>query len=58
MAGYSGTPLIKKLGLKPGHVAQFIGAPKGYFKLLGLQLPSDPEIEGIHSAECETRVAE
>lgn len=29
-AGYSGTPLYKKLGIKPGHQAWFSQAPKGY----------------------------
>ncbi len=26
-AGYSGTPLVKKLGIKPGHVVALLGAP-------------------------------
>lgn len=29
-AGYSGTPLHKKLGIKSGHRAWFAGAPAGY----------------------------
>jgi bifunctional DNA-binding transcriptional regulator/antitoxin component of YhaV-PrlF toxin-antitoxin module len=29
-AGYSGTPLHKKLGLKPGQRVWFSGAPRGY----------------------------
>ena len=29
-AGYSGTPLHKKLGVKPGHRVWFTGAPNGY----------------------------
>jgi len=29
-AGYSGTPLHKKLGVKPGHRVWFTGAPVGY----------------------------
>jgi hypothetical protein len=41
MAGYSGTPLIKKLGIKPGHCVTFIGAPKDYAATLG-KLP--PEV--------------
>jgi hypothetical protein len=32
MAGYSETPLVKKLGLKPGHVALAIGEPAAYWK--------------------------
>ncbi|MDH3589823.1 MAG: DUF3052 domain-containing protein [Gammaproteobacteria bacterium] len=35
MAGYSGTPLQKKLGLKPGTRAAFIKEPTGYRKTLG-----------------------
>jgi hypothetical protein len=29
-AGYSGTPLPKKLGIKPGHVVLLDGAPEGF----------------------------
>jgi hypothetical protein len=39
-AGYSGTPLAKKLGLKAGRVC-LLGAPAGYRKLL------EPVPEGI-----------
>ena len=41
MAGYSGTPLVKKLGIKPGHRITFIAAPKNYAATLG-KLP--PEV--------------
>ena len=34
-AGYSGTPLAKKLGLKPDTRAHFAGAPDHLFELLG-----------------------
>ena len=34
MAGYSGTPLAKKLGIKEGTKVAVIGAPKGYRALL------------------------
>ncbi|HEV2371372.1 MAG TPA: hypothetical protein VGS19_04305 [Streptosporangiaceae bacterium] len=30
MAGYSGTPLARKLGMKPGHVVALVGAPQGW----------------------------
>jgi CheY-like chemotaxis protein len=30
MAGYSGTPLPKKLGIKPGSVVALVGAPEGF----------------------------
>jgi hypothetical protein len=32
--GYSGTPLAKKLGFKPGHRVAAVGAPAGYRKLV------------------------
>lgn len=32
--GYSGTPLVKKLGVKEGSKVLVIGAPEGYAKLL------------------------
>lgn len=34
MAGYSGTPLVKKLGIKAGSEILLVGAPGGYLKLL------------------------
>lgn len=34
-AGYSGTPLIKKLGIKPGFSIALFNAPANYEKLLG-----------------------
>jgi len=40
MAGYSGTPLAKKLGFKPGCSVYVIGAPKDYLKLV-TPLPKD-----------------
>ena len=39
MAGYSGTPLPQKLGIKPGTIVVLIDAPAHYRKLLG-QIPS------------------
>ena len=49
-AGYSGTPLPKKLGIKPGHRIRLIGAPKGFGDTLGaLPQPVDvvsPDDEG------------
>jgi CheY-like chemotaxis protein len=35
MADYSGTPLPKKLGIKPGSVVALLGAPAGFRKTLG-----------------------
>jgi len=34
-AGYSGTPLPKKLGIKPGSRVALLGAPPGFEKTLG-----------------------
>lgn len=34
MAGYSGTPLAAKLGIKPGLVVAVLGAPDGFRELL------------------------
>jgi hypothetical protein len=42
-AGYSGTPLPKKLGIKPGHRVAFIHAPDDFAATLGA-LPEDVEI--------------
>lgn len=39
-AGYSGTPLAKKLGIKDGFTAVMIGAPEDYAELLA-PLPND-----------------
>jgi hypothetical protein len=39
MAGYSGTPLPQKLGIKSGHRVALIGAPVGFAE--GLSLPAD-----------------
>jgi hypothetical protein len=44
-SGYSGTPLIKKLGLKAGQNVAIAGAPAGYLGLVG------PLPEGISLAE-------
>ena len=37
-AGYSGTPLVRKLGIKPGARLGLIGAPDGFDETLG-ELP-------------------
>jgi hypothetical protein len=36
MAGYSGTPLAKKLGIKEGHRVAFPSSPAGFDRLLDL----------------------
>lgn len=35
LEGYSGTPLPKKLGIKPGSIVALLGAPAGFEKTLG-----------------------
>jgi hypothetical protein len=39
MAGYSGTPLPRKLGIKPGHRLLVLGAPEGFLET-SLELPA------------------
>jgi hypothetical protein len=55
MAGYSGKPLIQKLGLKSGFQLRAINAPPNYFKWLGklpggVKVVSDPRspLDFIH----------
>jgi hypothetical protein len=43
MAGYSGTPLPKKLGIKPGHRVALIAAPHGFASTLGA-LPAGVDV--------------
>ena len=43
-AGYSGTPLAKKLGLKPGDLVTLLNAPPGFRKLL------EPVPDGVRFA--------
>ena len=42
-AGYSGTPLVKKLGIRPGHRCVFLGAPADFSATLG-ELPEDVQL--------------
>lgn len=41
MAGYSGTPLAKKLGIADGAAVAVLGAPDGFVDVLGQTLPAD-----------------
>src|SRR6478736_2652489 len=43
VAGYSGTPLIKKLGITPSHRLALLNAPKGFDAILGA-LPVDVSV--------------
>jgi hypothetical protein len=44
MAGYSGTPLPQKLGIKPGQCVALIDAPTGFDRTLGT-LPVDVTVQ-------------
>jgi len=43
-AGYSGTPLIKKLGIKPGTIMHVAHEPKGYWNWIS-PLPEDVAVK-------------
>jgi hypothetical protein len=51
-AGYSGTPLLQKLGIKPGMNILLVNAPADYFELLGTdisqQLVQSPPADLVH----------
>jgi hypothetical protein len=42
-AGYSGTPLVRKLGIKPGSRLGLLGAPSAFDRTLG-ELPRDVSV--------------
>lgn len=50
-AGYSGTPLVKKLGIKAGVVVRPIGAPQGYRDLLA---PLPPDVRFVTRVSTDT----
>jgi len=49
MAGYSGTPLVKKLGIKSGFSVAFVNPPPGFVQ--GLDLPSETTTCSMSSCE-------
>ena len=49
MAGYSGTPLVKKLGIKPGSTISLLNAPQGFATELG-DLPEGVKLDGAGKA--------
>ena len=58
-AGYSGTPLAKKLGIKPGFRIKIVEEPKDYFSLftdllMDLEIIRDLEIEKDFIHYCTT----
>jgi hypothetical protein len=56
MAGYSGTPLPKKLGIREGDTVALRGAPAGFDAVLG-ELPSGVRIKRRASAPVDVVVA-
>lgn len=52
MAGYSGTPLAKKLGIKPDSSVFLVNTPEGYIELLG-PLPPGVEFAASLSADID-----
>ncbi len=47
-AGYSGTPLPAKLGIRPGYSVALVGAPPGFRQVLG-DLPGAELLDGLPS---------
>lgn len=52
-AGYSNTPLAKKLGMKEGMTVVTVGAPENYFELLS---PLPPDITITEKPQMDTDV--
>jgi hypothetical protein len=53
VAGYSGTPLAKKLGIKPGARVAALNAPPGYEDLLA---PLPPDVAFVKSVTAQVDV--
>ena len=51
-AGYSGTPLVRKLGFKPGMRAHYANAPDGFDALVG-ELPGGVRVLARPAAELD-----
>jgi hypothetical protein len=56
MAGYSGTPLIRKIGIKPGHRVHFHSHPQSFVRDLG-ELPEKASLEDKLAAGTDVMVA-
>jgi hypothetical protein len=50
-AGYSGTPLPKKLGIKPSSIVALLAAPRGFRKTLG-KLPEGAKLLAGANKDC------
>lgn len=53
-AGYSGTPLAKKLGIQPNHRVLRIAAPEGYENLLA---PLPPGVRFLSAVQADVNLA-
>lgn len=56
MAGYSGTPLVKKLGIAEQHRLVLVGAPDGFRDTLG-ELPAGVEVRAAVRGSADVIVA-
>ena len=52
MAGYLGTPLPRKLGIKPGYAVALVGAPEEFERTLG-ELPPDVTLRRRAQGRCD-----
>ena len=52
LAGYSGTPLPRKLGIKAGYAVALVGAPEDFERTLG-ELPSDVTLRRRAQGRCD-----
>lgn len=57
MAGYSGTPLAQKLGVRSGHRIGVLGAPDGFDSVLAETLPPGVTVRTRASGPLEVMVA-
>jgi hypothetical protein len=57
VAGYSGTPLPRKLGIKPGHRVLLQGAPEGFEEQTLGELPDGATVRRRTSREADVIVA-
>jgi Protein of unknown function (DUF3052) len=56
MAGYSGTPLLTKLGIQAGNTVALLGAPAGFLSVLG-ELPEGVRVHsGLHKGPLDVVV--
>jgi hypothetical protein len=56
VAGYSGTPLPRKLGIKPGHRLVLLGAPEGFGATLG-ELPEGVAVRSTARGKADVILA-